>query len=47
MAQDFVYVYDLPPRFNKDILDLPAKWHPEQYDIDQVRTAIERGYQLP
>ena len=36
MPKSFVYVYDMPSRFNTDILDLPTIWHPEQYDIDQV-----------
>lgn len=31
-----MYVYDLPEKFNKDVKELPAIWHPEQYDIDQV-----------
>jgi hypothetical protein len=31
-----VYVYELPPQFNKDTEGLPTIWHPEQYDIDQV-----------
>ena len=35
-----MYVYDMPARFNKDIVDLPTIWHPEQYDIDQVRSCI-------
>ncbi|BDA49002.1 probable glucuronosyltransferase [Coccomyxa sp. Obi] len=36
VPQDFVYVYDLPEKFNKDVTKLPTLWHPEQYDIDQV-----------
>ena len=36
MPKSFVYVYDMPSKFNTDILDLPTIWHPEQYDIDQV-----------
>eukprot|EP00884_Botryococcus_braunii_P017223 jgi/Botrbrau1/4184/Bobra.0192s0044.1 len=34
-SEGFVYVYDLPSRFNKDILDYRAEWHPMQYDTDQ------------
>ena len=36
MPKSFVYVYDMPSKFNTDILELPTIWHPEQYDIDQV-----------
>ena len=36
MPEGFVYVYDLPAKFNTDLTDLPTIWHPEQYDIDQV-----------
>ena len=36
VPKSFVYVYDMPSKFNTDILDLPTIWHPEQYDIDQV-----------
>ena len=36
MPKNFVYVYDMPSKFNSEILDLPTIWHPEQYDIDQV-----------
>ena len=36
MPEGFVYVYDLPTKFNTDLVDLPTVWHPEQYDIDQV-----------
>ena len=36
VPKSFVYVYDMPTKFNSDILDLPTIWHPEQYDIDQV-----------
>ena len=28
----FIYVYDLPPEYNKAFLKLPAAWHSEQYD---------------
>lgn len=31
-----IYVYDMPPKYTEDILALPAEWHPEQYDYDQV-----------
>ena len=36
VPKNFVYVYDMPSKFNTEILDLPTIWHPEQYDIDQV-----------
>lgn len=36
VPHEFVYVYDLPEKFNKDVKELPTIWHPEQYDIDQV-----------
>ncbi len=36
VPREFVYVYDLPEKFNKDVTELPTLWHPEQYDIDQV-----------
>ena len=38
-----MYVYDMPARFNTDLVDLPTIWHPEQYDIDQVSPALEWG----
>ena len=38
-----MYVYDMPPQFNTDLVDLPTIWHPEQYDIDQVSPALEWG----
>lgn len=37
VPKGFLHVYDLPPRFNEDIKELPTQWHPEQYDIDQAR----------
>ena len=38
VPEEFVYVYDMPARFNKDIVGLATIWHPEQYDIDQVQS---------
>ena len=29
VPKSFVYVYDMPSKFNTDILDLPTIWHPE------------------
>lgn len=35
--KEFIYVYDMPAEFADDLKELPAQWHPEQYDYDQVR----------
>jgi Exostosin family len=32
--EGFIYVYDLPARFNKDSLQLGLAWHSDQYDYD-------------
>ena len=39
MPEGFVHVYDLPTKFNTDLVSLPTIWHPEQYEIDQVGPA--------
>lgn len=36
-AKEMIYVYDMPAKYTEDILALPAEWHPEQYDYDQVQ----------
>ena len=36
----FLYVYEMPPEFTTDLEALPVQWHPEQYDFDQVCTAM-------
>eukprot|EP00884_Botryococcus_braunii_P014572 jgi/Botrbrau1/23115/Bobra.0243s0047.2 len=33
-SEGFIYVYDLPARFNKDSLQLELSWHSDQYDYD-------------
>ena len=35
----FIYVYDMPAEFTKDLSRLPVQWHPTQYDYDQARMA--------
>ena len=42
VPKGFLHVYDLPPKFNEEIKELPTQWHPEQYDIDQVRLSWTR-----
>ena len=39
-AKEMIYVYDMPAKYTEDILALPAEWHPEQYDYDQVHLLI-------
>ena len=46
VPRGFLHVYDLPPRFNEDIKELPTQWHPEQYDIDQARSVMCRQQSL-
>ena len=46
VPRGFLHVYDLPPKFNEDIKELPTQWHPEQYDIDQARRVMRRQQSL-
>jgi len=33
----FIYIYKMPSEFTDDLTQLPVRWHPSQYDYDQVR----------
>jgi hypothetical protein len=33
-GEGFIYIYDLPPKFNKDGEQLETTWHSDQYDYD-------------
>ena len=36
VQDSFIYVYDMPSAFTKDLTRLPVQWHPTQYDYDQA-----------